>query len=247
MPNRESLPANRFEFKYVVNETCAAAVRHFVLSYLEPDPYADLEHGNSYQLSSLYLDTPDLSLYRQTVAGQKNRFKLRIRFYDNNPRSPALLETKRRVTGVVLKERAVVTRDGVRHLLNGKAPESSWLAGHKSDARSAEALANFCSLRDHIGAGPSIYVSYRREAYVSPENTSIRVTFDRQLLGSPYEQGAELLLPKHGARPKIGNGAKVILELKFTDRFPEWMHELAQLLGLQRTSVPKYILCIDAL
>ena len=96
---RDNLQSNRFEFKYIVSEPCAAAVRDFVRSYLEPDPYADPEQGNSYQLSSLYLDTPDLSLYRQTVTGQKNRFKLRIRFYDDNPGSPTLLELKRRVNG----------------------------------------------------------------------------------------------------------------------------------------------------
>ena len=244
---RDNLQSNRFELKYLVSEAHAAAVRDFVRGYLVPDPYADPQQGNSYHLSSLYLDTPELSLYQQTVAGQKNRFKLRIRFYDDSPDGPALLELKRRVNAVILKERAMVTWDGVRHLLDGQPPDPSWLLGGNGDARSADALLNFCNLSDRIGAGPSIYVSYRREAYVLPDNNSVRVTFDRQLLGSSYEHGKRLLLPMHGARPRIGNGDKVVLELKFTNRFPEWMHELALLFGLQRTSVPKYILYIDAL
>jgi hypothetical protein len=98
-----------------------------------------------------------------------------------------------------------------------------------------------------VGAGPSIYVSYRREAYVSPENNTIRVTMDRQLLGSRYESGTELAMPTHGARPTVGNGDNVVLELKFTDRFPRWMCDLTQHFGLQPISVPKYTLCIDAL
>lgn len=247
MPFQDRLQPNRFEFKYIVDEVCAAAVRDFVTHFLVPDPYADPEQGNSYPLSSLYLDTPDLTLYRQTVAGKKNRFKLRIRFYDDDDSSPALLELKRRVTQVVLKERAIVTRDGVRQFLEGIGPDQSWLMRSDGDARSRGALMEFCRLRDRLGCDATIYVSYRREAYVSPENNTIRVTFDRQLLGSPYQERAGLSFPTEGVRPDVGNGEMVILELKFTDRFPEWMHELTQLFSLQRVSVPKYIRCIDAM
>ena len=60
--------------------------------------------GNSYRICSLYIDSPQLFLYNQTVLGEKNRFKLRIRFYDDDPAHPAFLEIKRRVTDVILKE-----------------------------------------------------------------------------------------------------------------------------------------------
>ena len=124
MVRRDVYHTNRYEFKYIVTECRAAAVRDFIRSYLEPDPYADPEQGNSYFLSSLYLDTPDLALYRQTATGEKNRFKLRIRFYDNDPESPALLELKRRVTDTVLKDRA--DRDPRRRaaLPAGRTPRS---------------------------------------------------------------------------------------------------------------------------
>ena len=120
MPFQDSLQPNRFEFKYIVDEACAAAVRDFATHFLDPDPYADPKQGNSYLLSSLYLNTPDLTLYRQTVVGKKNRFKLRIRFYDDDDGSPALLELKRRVANVVLKERAMVTREGGPAIAGGK-------------------------------------------------------------------------------------------------------------------------------
>ena len=79
---RDNLQSNRFEFKSVVSESHATAVRDFVRSRLESDPYAVPEQGNPYQLSSLYLDTPYLWLYRQTVTGPKNCFKLRDRSPD---------------------------------------------------------------------------------------------------------------------------------------------------------------------
>jgi hypothetical protein len=244
---RDAHQTNRFEFKYLVTERRAAAVRDFVRSYLDPDPYADPEQGNSYFLSSLYLDTADLSLYRQTATGEKNRFKLRIRFYDNDPDSPALLEMKRRVTDTVLKDRAVVTRDGVRRFLRGEGPEASWIMAGDADVRSHKTLIDFCQLCDRVAAGPSIFVSYRREAYASAADNTYRVTFDRQLMGSRCNAGSDLTLPTEGARPDVGNGDQVILELKFSDRFPEWMRDLAHLFNLRRTSVPKYNLCIEAL
>ena len=132
-------------------------------------------------------------------------------------------------------------------MLGGAAPDPAWLAGKNGNEKAGKALQNFCHLTDSIGAIGVIYVSYRREAYVTPENNSIRVTFDRQLLGGPYEQGSPLSLPHQGARPEIGNGDRVILELKFTDRFPGWMHELIQAFDLQRTSVPKYVYCIQSM
>ena len=104
-----------------------------------------------------------------------------------------------------------------------------------------------CKGGDNTDARGCIYVSYEREAYVSTESNSIRVTFDRQLIGSPYQHGDHLSMPHHGASPPIGNGEKVILELKFTDRFPIWMRELVQAFNLQRTSAPKYVNCIDAM
>jgi len=247
MPFRHSLQSSRFELKYIVDEHCATGVRDFVRSYLEPDEFADPNQGNSYRISSLYLDNSDLFLYHQTVVGEKNRFKLRIRFYDDNPAGPAFLEIKRRVTDVILKQRATITREAVLCLLRGEGPDQSWLMGNNGDAKAGKALLNFCSLSDSLGAAGSIYVSYRREAYVSPNSNSIRVTFDRGLLGSPHEQGTSLSLPNQGASPEVGNGDKVILELKFTDRFPEWMGELVQAFNLHRTSVPKYVHCIDAM
>jgi len=241
------LQTSRFELKYIIDESHATNIREFVRSYLEPDEYADPDQGYSYPICSLYLDNPELFLYRQTVVGEKNRFKLRIRFYNDDPAGPAFLEIKRRVTDVILKERATVTRDGVFRLLRGDAPDPAWLLGTNGDAAAGKALLNFCSLCESVNAAGSIYVSYRREAYVSPESNSLRVTFDRELLGSLYEQDTHLSLRTDGARPEIGNGNRVILELKFTDRFPEWMRDLVQVFNLQRVSVPKYIHCVDAM
>lgn len=247
MPFHHGLQASRFELKFVIDENTALGVRNFIGSHLEPDEHAKLSPDNSYPVNSLYMDSSELTLFQQTAGGLKNRFKLRIRFYDGNSDSPAFLEIKRRVTDVICKERAAVTRAGVACLLDGGWPDASYLFRDNGDAKTGGALQNFCSLYESIGAGACILVCYMREAYVSPNSDQVRVTFDRKLLGSPFDRARSLVPPTEGVRPEIGNGGRVILELKFTDRFPLWMRELVQAFNLQRRSVPKYNMCIKSL
>ena len=45
---------------------------------------------------------------------------------------------------------------------------------------------------------------------------------------------------------KVRTKSCVILELKFTDRFARWMHDMVRTFNLERCSVPKYVRGIDA-
>ncbi len=240
----QSLQASRYEYKYYVDEGRACAIRSFIESYLEPDEFLVKFGGIGYPVCSLYLDNSGLLLYDQTMQGQKNRFKLRIRFYDDNAENPAFLEIKRRETDVIKKKRAAVTREGARLVLEGAPPEPRFLFGNKLTSKTLDALHEFCLLRDRISASGCTYVYYHRQAYVSPDSNQVRVTFDRQLEGGVYVPGTELTIPTDSARPKMEG---VVLELKFTDRYPNWMEILAEDFNLQRTSVPKYVKCVDAL
>ncbi|MCX7425674.1 MAG: polyphosphate polymerase domain-containing protein [Planctomycetia bacterium] len=245
MPYRHRLQASRFELKYLVEERCARSVRDFARGYLEPDEHAkpDNPHG-AYRVSSLYLDTPALTLFGQTMGGLKNRFKLRIRFYDDAPGSPAFLEVKGRETDVVRKQRAAVTRDGVRRLLDGAMLGPADLIGENGDERSAGALAHFFGLCRAIDAEGVLYVSYMREAYVSPGSDQVRLTFDRDLSGGAFDPCFGLTLPSERTGPILDG---VVLELKFTDRFPSWMRDLVQTFNLERCSVAKYCACVEAM
>jgi hypothetical protein len=37
----------------------------------------------------------------------------------------------------------------------------------------------------------------------------------------------------------------VILEIKFTDRFPSWASDIAEMFQLRQSSVPKYVMSLD--
>jgi hypothetical protein len=110
--------------------------------------------------------------------------------------------------------------------------------------RSQSAAAQFCRLRTMIQADGKVFVSYVREAYVTPNNNTVRLTFDRRLEGVKYEGGGSLVRTGVIVHPQI---AGVILELKFTDRFPVWMRHMVRTFNLTRVSMAKYVACIQAL
>lgn len=241
------LQRSRFELKYVIGEPTAHEIRHFARNHLMPDPFANPALGYSYDIYSVYLDSSDLSLMNQTLEGLRNRFKLRVRFYDGKPETPVFFEVKRRMNNAIVKVRAKVRRDAAHRLMYGRDgwPERTDLA-NPADDRGLAALCKFCDLRDKLMARPQVLVGYNREAWCAPEDDSIRLTFDRRLEAAPYhpDHSFRLLRDDQWARVPM---AGVVLELKFTDRFPNWMREMAQTFSLRRTSMAKYVTCATSL
>ena len=242
MPFRHRLQGSRFELKYVIDERRAQAIRDFLRSYLEPDEHALDNPNHEYAVHSLYLDTSDFALCRATLHGERNRFKLRIRFYDENPEGAAYFEIKRRQDSVILKRRAAVRRREVPRLLAGQLPSLSDLV--EPGAEPLGTLQSFCGLSHTIGARGQLFVSYMREAYVTPDDNSLRVTFDRNLVTGLFEGSLELARVREWFRPRVGG---VILEIKYTDRFPRWLGQMVRAFDLERRSVAKYVMCVQEL
>jgi hypothetical protein len=230
----DRLQTQRFELKYLVSEQTARAIRQFVRCHLEPDEFAATLPNYSYPVHSLYLDSPDLMTYQAVQCGEKNRFKLRIRYYSDQDES-VYFEIKRRTNEVISKVRAKVRRDAVQGLLQGEPPQLRHLA--KPDGRQIVALQEFCRLMHRLQATPRSHVAYSREAWMSPANNSMRVTFDRAVHCEP-EFGGGLLTRLGDAVTPFD--AKVVLELKFVNRLPSWCHEMVRVFGLVRGGAPKY-------
>ena len=106
---------------------------------------------DGYRVCSLYLDTPQLALYRQSKDGIKNRYKLRIRFYDEDADGPAFLEIKQRTT----RDGSQAAGDGLevggRAILARRAAESGRLALEWRHVAPG-ALTEFCDSRDRLKA-----------------------------------------------------------------------------------------------
>jgi hypothetical protein len=230
----DRLQTQRFELKYLVKEETAQAIRRFVSCHLKPDDFAATLPNYSYPVHSLYLDSPDLTTYQAVQCGEKNRFKLRIRYYSDTS-STVYFEIKRRTNDVISKMRAKVRRDAVLPLLNGVPPQLRHLA--LPDGRQLVALQEFCRLMHKLQAAPKSHVAYMREAWMSPVNNSVRVTFDRAVRCEP-EFGSALTTALGETVKPFDD--RVVLELKFVDRMPTWFSEMVRLFGLVRGGAPKY-------
>lgn len=233
---KDNLQLQRFELKYIIREEVALAVRSFVSSYLVIDEYGATQSNLSYSVHSLYLDSDDLTLYWQTINGNKNRYKLRVRFYDDRPDAPVYFEIKRRMNDAILKQRGAVRREAVNLLLAGQLPAPSQIAS--SDPKQLVAVQNFCRYLVQDRARPKAHIFYLREAWISQHNNSVRVTMDRQVTIDPEPTSSFSAEMKN---PISVFGNNVVLELKFTGRFPDWFKELVRIYGLAQCSAAKYV------
>lgn len=229
-----SFLSNRFERKYVLSESRARAIRQFIQPYVRPDENLRPHHTRGYPVHSLYLDSPDLMLYRSGKDGHKNRFKLRIRYYSDAPEAPIFCEIKRRVDQIIRKQRCKLRRQALEGILAGHplAPEDTAAAG-----KAAKDLEDFLALRRDVASRPTLIVSYHREAWLDVATGDGRLTFDRDLSASRFDAAKGLVVDHPPVR---GHEGKVILEMKYVNRLPAWMQGLVHTFGLNRQSVPKY-------
>jgi hypothetical protein len=230
------LQQQRFEFKYHLSEAKARRVREFVHAHLKLDEYSVGRPNFSYPTLSLYLDSDALDTYWHTIGGYRNRFKLRLRYYDERPDTPVFFEIKRRAQEIILKKRGAVRKSSVRRLLAGHEPAREDLFDPNDDIALAD-VQRFCSLMRRLKARPKMHVAYMREAYENPSDNTVRVTFDRQVEGQPNPTAR--LIAK-SPRPHVVFGQTVILELKFTNSPPAWFHQLVTTFDCLREGAAKY-------
>lgn len=225
--------ACRYELKYLVTESEAAAIHRYIQPFLEYDRYSKLQRGGMYPIVSLYLDSPNLHLCRETLTGQKNRFKLRIRSYTDEPEYPRFFEIKRRINRIILKSRARVTDEDVPMLLTGHLPTSR---GYTTDEL---ALHQFQFYAATIHAGPMVLIRYMRQAFESPSENRVRVTFDRELAYKVTRE-PEVRLGGSGWQPSRVTQGHAILEIKFTGVYPAWLARMAAHFNLEARSISKF-------
>jgi hypothetical protein len=135
----------------------------------------------------------------------------------------------------ILKQRGAVRRDCVDWLLAGHLPDQSHLIS--PNPNDLVALQRFCQLMNEHQARPKAHVAYLREAWISPHNNAVRVTMDRQVRCEP---DASARLDTRMAKPLVVFGRNVVLELKFTARFPNWFRDLVRIFDLAQCSAAKY-------
>jgi hypothetical protein len=231
------MQGSRFEQKYIISEEKALEVRAFGGSRFQLDEHGAGKPNYSYAVHGLYLDSTDLKLYWGTINGEKSRYKLRLRFYEENADAPVYFEIKHRTdTRCRIKKRAAVRRDAVERLLAGHTPWRPDLVSN--DPEQFAALQEFCERMRELQAGLTVHVGYLREAYSSRDDTSARLTMDREVRAEP--ESAPRLFPTM-ENPILVWGKEVMLEMKFIDQFPDSFRDLVNAFGLRQCGAAKYV------
>jgi len=236
MKQDHTLMASRFELKYLIPNKVALRVRDFVQQHLELDEYGVSQPNLSYPVHSLYLDSDDWKIYWRTINGDRNRYKLRVRYYNNDPATPVFFEIKRRCKDVILKNRCAVRREAVNQLLAGQLPEPSHLISPMPE--DFDSIQRFLELMLELNAKPKMHVAYDREAYINSYNNEVRITMDRHVRCASRLDG---LLTTKMEDPYVCTNSTVILELKFTGRFPHWYRELVRTFDCFQCGAAKFI------
>ncbi len=238
----EPASSQRFEAKYKVTEFRAQAIKTFIAPFVIRDRFA--AEDASYPVNSLYLDTPDLALYRSSARGEKNRVKFRLRTYSAAPDAPVFLEIKRRMDQIIRKRRVRLGRETLPGLLSrGDFREEDF---GPLGPKELQALSEFSDWIRRFNLRPCASVRYQREAYVGVFGEAVRVTFDRQIACRRCAQYDEGIWKETHAWEAIPE-RRIVLELKFTDFSPGWVQDLVQRFNLVRESMSKYVISVSTL
>ena len=222
----------RYELKYRIRETKARAIAQYIQSYISADAYARKNPRHEYPISSLYFDSDHLHLANETIDKKKNRFKLRIRCYDDKPESMCFFEIKRRLNTVILKDRARIPKSQILNALAGSKISAPL---YKKDEK---ALDQFRFYVKNLCARPILLVRYQRQAYEGDSSNRVRITFDRQL---DFRTVRTPEVTTNGPGWCNVPMEFVILEIKFTDRYPFWLTDMVKIFDLKQTAMSKYV------
>ncbi len=197
----------RIEKKYLLSETQYEQLFNKAAAHLKPD-----EYGRSTVLS-LYLDTPDHRIIRNSIEAADYKEKLRLRSYGTAaPDSTVFLELKKKYRGVVYKRRAAMTlTEAERYLQYGIKPFENQIMSELDWA-----------MKMYRQPKPAMMIACEREAWFDAEHPDLRLTFDRNIRC----RETELSLGRGSAGIRLLPEQTVLLEIKTAGAMPLWLADL---------------------
>ena len=211
----------RIEKKYLLSETQFEELFQLIGPHLKPD-----EFGRS-TVKSLYLDTPDHRIIRNSMEAVDYKEKLRLRCYGTaSADSTVFLELKKKYGGVVYKRRAAMTlTEAERYLDLGIRPFESQIMAEIDWA-----------MRLYGRPGGAMLIACEREAWFDGAHPDLRLTFDRNIR---YREN-ELRLDRGSAGIGLLPEDTVLLEIKTAGAMPLWLADALDAEGILPGSFSKY-------
>ena len=212
----------RFEEKYLLSASQYQTILAGLRGRMQPDLF-----GRS-MVSSIYYDTQDYRLIRTSLEKPDYKEKLRVRVYGNpTADSKAFVELKKKVDGIVYKRRVEMPLSQANLLLSGKKTDQ--------DTQITREIQYFIRFYQ---PQPSVFLSYRRVAYVGAES-GLRITFDDDIR---YRTSALRLTAGVWGQELLSPGM-TLMEIKAPGAIPLWLCELLNQNEVYPESFSKYGIC----
>jgi hypothetical protein len=209
----------RIEKKYRITPKQRTHLLQLVGHRLTPDP-----HGKS-TVCSLYLDTPDFLLIRNSIDAKAYKEKLRLRSYGTpNENSKVFFEIKKKYKGIVYKRRASMKLSEAMNYINGGSPPFESQIISEIDY----------AMNYYRRPAPAMLIACEREAFFDTEAPDLRLTFDSDI----RYRTCELSLSKGADGTPLASD--IILEVKTGGAMPLWLAHALDACSIYPTSFSKY-------
>lgn len=234
---KQLLDIERIELKYFIPYEIIPSIREFIMPYMELDPYSAIMENHDYTIRSIYFDSKQFDFYYEKLDGIKIRKKLRVRTYNEvDLNSHIFFEIKRKYENRIVKERTKVPYNLLDQIcVHQKNPNFMTINENRT-------MERFLYNLKQRNLRPVLLVTYEREAFLGIMNSSVRLTFDKNVrtmlfpdLNDNFEENGSQF---------VTNGL-CVLELKFDGFMPKWMRTLVSKFNLREQSISKYCLGID--
>lgn len=215
------------ELKFLIAPDKVDAVRSWARTHLEADPHGVGSDGDTYQVTSLYFDTPRFDVFHGN--GSFGRSKYRVRRYNGD--DVVFLERKTKKNTWVSKRRSPIRID-LLPLLGKAEPDSLW--------------SGFWFHRRLLGRrlNPVCQINYLRTARIGmAEGLPVRLTIDRELKATAIAN--QSYDDSSAGIPFLEQGW--IMELKYRHALPALFKRLITELAPPPKRVSKYRMAVNAL
>jgi hypothetical protein len=231
---------NRYESKYLIPPAVVPEMRAWMAPFVVRDPYGKGE-PSEYSITTLQLDTPDLSFHSAKEVEALNRFKLRVRTYGEIGSSPIFTEIKAKYRHTIVKTRAQIpfAAWSERLVLDEALPDIFVSEQQEID------FLNFKRIVWQLGAVPKLLVRYVRESYLGTGLDYLRITFDRRLEYQPTTSWTDFgrsgtWFPMDSGEAQGEENSSIVMEIKTLEQVPTWVLHLIETFDLQKTGNCKY-------
>lgn len=232
----------RYEYKYLVPLNKLDELRYAIAPFFRVDEYAEDRTKQEYTVRSIYYDTPKLDDYRDKIEGLKIRKKIRIRAYNElKPDNLVFLEVKRKYENFISKNRAPLLYLNLEDALTN-IDYYGFLLKKRGYINTEDDASKFFFHFRNRSSIPIVLVVYDREAYFSKFDSTLRVTFDKNLRSLPFPSINDIY---NEAALKPAMHGYFILEVKFYEGFPHWFQNILGGFGFQRRAISKYTICSE--